>query len=221
MAYLAGVSTQKVSMGIAKPLDYELSLGEVGQVKARLNDLRLRMTAYYAATIPGDDSVRRKLFEFVRGLGADMIVCSPEPAALAALDKLANEFAINIALTNRDPKGALAPLEQLSPRVGSQRGSGRLDGEWNRAAHRPRAAERPCAGSEPAGPERAWPEGPQCRAGRGYRQSGGVYLQLSRLQPPHAPANYPLPYGRDGGSPRVEGKPLFFAWIRPVRATSG
>ena len=81
----------------------------VAKVKARLNELRLRMPAYYAESMPGDPGSRRKLFAFAKGLGADMIVAPVEPASLAELDKLANELAMNVAVVSRgDPKSALA-----------------------------------------------------------------------------------------------------------------
>ena len=118
MAFVEGVSTQKVGSDIPKNLDYNLTPAEVDKVKARLNELRLRMPAYHAETIPGDRVARRKLFEFARSLGADMIVCSPERALIAELDSLANEFAINVAVVNRNPNGALLQVKELSKRTG-------------------------------------------------------------------------------------------------------
>jgi len=58
------------------------------------------------------------MFEFARALGADMIICSPQPASLAELDNLANEFAIDVAVVNRNPNAALAAVEQRSKRIG-------------------------------------------------------------------------------------------------------
>jgi hypothetical protein len=83
LAFVEGVSTQVVGSEIPKKLDYNLAPDEVAKVKVRLNELRLRMPAYYAESMPADPGSRRKLFEFAKGLGADMIVAPVEPASLA------------------------------------------------------------------------------------------------------------------------------------------
>jgi len=123
LAFVEGANTQVISSEISKNLDYNLSSDEVAKVKARLNELRLRMPAYYAESMPGDPGSRRKLFAFAKGLGADMIVAPVEPASLAELDKLANELAMNVAVVSRrDPKSALAARPRS--RHNSQRQAG-------------------------------------------------------------------------------------------------
>ena len=117
-AYVEGVSTQKVSAEIARNLDYNLGPEEVDKVKFRLSELRLQMPAYRMETLPKDAAARRKVFEFAKGLGVDLVVCSPESAMFAELDKLADEFGINVALVARDPKTALQSMSGLSKRIG-------------------------------------------------------------------------------------------------------
>jgi type 1 glutamine amidotransferase/sugar phosphate isomerase/epimerase len=212
MAFVEGVSTQKVSADIPKNLDYNLTPAEVDKVKARLNELRLRMPAYYAETIPADQISRRNLFEFARSLGIDMIVCSPERASLADLDKLANEFMINVAVMNLNPKGALVQVEQLSRRTGFS-----VDlGAWQEAGTKPIAGlaqlkDRVLAASL-RDRSALGAKGRDVALGAGVADPTAFLLQLSRLQPPNRPVGYPPAPGHDGGGQRAEVKPLFFAF---------
>jgi len=120
LAFIEGFSTQKVSAGISKSLDYNLTAAELAAVKNRLAELRLKMAAYHADIVASDDGTRRKLFEFAKALGVETIVCAPEPASVPVLDKLASEYGINVALESRarDPKSVLSAIEGSNPRVG-------------------------------------------------------------------------------------------------------
>src|SRR5882757_9803170 len=98
LSAIEGVSTQTVSAEISKPLDYHLSADEVMKVKNRLDELRLRMPAYFIAALPADESSQRKAFDFAKELGADMIIVPAEPASFAGLDKLAANTGMNVAV---------------------------------------------------------------------------------------------------------------------------
>ena len=212
MAFIEGVSTQKVSPDISKNLDYNLTPAEIDRVKARLNELRLRMPVYYAEKIPGDEASRRRLFEFVRNLGGDMIVCSPERESLAELDRLANEFGIDVAVVNRDPRGVLDNIEGLSKRIGFS-----VDlGEWLKAWIKPltglgQLKDRVLAVSLADRSAKAHDVAPSA----GPADPKTFLLQLSRLQPPNPPVDYPP--GHDGGGPKAQVKPLFVA-LKPAGA---
>jgi type 1 glutamine amidotransferase len=118
LAFIEGFSDQKVSAQFPKNLDYHLSTDEVGAVKNRLAELKLKMPAYRVTTL-GPDENGRKTFEFAKSLGVETIVADPEPASLAAIGKLANEFAINVATSARDPKTLATTLQNLDPRIGA------------------------------------------------------------------------------------------------------
>src|ERR1700752_1223742 len=89
---------QNVRSDNPKPLDYHLTADEVTKVKNRLDELRLRMPAYYLEALPADENSQRKAFEFAKELGADLIVVSAEPGSFIALDKLANDTGMNVAV---------------------------------------------------------------------------------------------------------------------------
>ena len=116
--YVEGSSTQ---------LNSNLSPDELAAATNRLRAFSLRMVAYRVESLGADDAARRKVFAFAKAMGVEMIVSSPDPAALADIDKLANEFSINFAIQNRgrketpaywNPKGMLTVLEGRSKRIG-------------------------------------------------------------------------------------------------------
>ena len=207
MALVEGVSTQKVSAQVAKNLDYNLTAAELDKVKARLNELRLVMAAYDAGVIPSDEASRRKVFGFAKSLGADMIVGSADAASLPALDKLANEMSMNVAVVNKDPKSLVASLTGLSDRIGLSADTG----AWMEAGVKPLAAvaqlkdrllavnlrDRNALGAK----------GHNVTAGTGATGVEPFLVAMSKLQPPKIQAD--LPPMTDGGAQKSDGNPVF------------
>jgi hypothetical protein len=118
LSAVEGVSTQQVSAEIPKHLDYHLTADEVTKVKNWLDELRLRMPAYFIDALPGDESSRRKAFEFAKELGADTIIVPAGPASFAELDKLANDTGMNVAVVSQNTAAAMDTLEHLSSHIG-------------------------------------------------------------------------------------------------------
>jgi len=114
---IEGFSTQQVSYEIPKKLDYKLAPGERAAIMNRLRDLNVRMPAYHVENIAADDN-GRKVFEFAKSLSVETIISTPEAASLPGLDKMANEFGINVAVEVRHPKSMLSALEGRSKRIG-------------------------------------------------------------------------------------------------------
>jgi hypothetical protein len=113
LAYVEGVSTQKISAEIRKNLDYNLTVEERAVVKNTLRTWGMRMPAYRLESFPADEASRRKVFEFAKDLGVETIIARGEASPLPALDKLATEFAVNVALEDGPVR-----LEGLSKRIG-------------------------------------------------------------------------------------------------------
>jgi type 1 glutamine amidotransferase/sugar phosphate isomerase/epimerase len=121
LGYVEGSNNQWVSPEIRKNLDYNLTPAELTVVKNRLSKFHVQMLAYRVDTLGPDDATRRKVFEFAKAMGVEMIVSAAMPASLPGIDKLTNEFDINFAMESRgDPKRVLAELQGLSNRVGVQ-----------------------------------------------------------------------------------------------------
>jgi type 1 glutamine amidotransferase/sugar phosphate isomerase/epimerase len=100
-------STQLTSAEVPKPLDVRLRPGERNAVVYRLRELNQQVLAYRAGDLGAD---ARPVFELAKAFNAPLVVTSADgidAARLSVLEKLADEFAIGVAL---EPKGDPAPL---------------------------------------------------------------------------------------------------------------
>lgn len=119
LTYIGGDSGQRVSPSIEKNLDFQLSPEEVGFVKQRLAELKLKMTAYRVDGIPSDQDAQQKLFDFAKELGVEMIVLAKAPSSLTDLDALASKSGIKVAIESQDnPTELMHSIQSLSPHVG-------------------------------------------------------------------------------------------------------
>lgn len=95
-------------------------------VKKKLQEARIRLVNYGVTGLSKDEKAARKTFEFAKDMGIETIVSEPEIDALEVLDKLAEEYKINVALHNHpkpsrywDPQTVLDALKGRSKRVGA------------------------------------------------------------------------------------------------------
>jgi type 1 glutamine amidotransferase len=117
LAAVEGDSTQRVSAQIPKPLDYRLAPGERDAVRERMVALNLRMPLYRISALE-DEPTARSVFEFAKGLGVETIAVERMPQSLGAIEKLADEFGINVALSGPQ-KTVLEALEGRRLRIGA------------------------------------------------------------------------------------------------------
>ncbi len=206
--FIEGSSTQKVSPEIPKNLDYDLSPEELAKVKHRLSELRLGMQAYRVDTIPAGESARRKLFGFAKSLGVETIVTRASTEAVAEIERLADEFKVNVAFESSNPGNLMRALEGRGKRIGVS-----LDtGSWMQAGISPvdglklvndrllsiTLKDRSAIGGG----------GREVELGSGALGMEQFFLALAKLAPPGTP---PLPTCGDCAGPRVPVKPLFVA----------
>lgn len=111
LGVIEAFSTQKVSAQIAKNFDSGLTADEQATVKARFRALAMHLGAYSVGRIGPDD---RKALEFAKAMGADMVVGGADIASLPAIDKLAGEVGIKVAVENKDLKALGAAVGGLS-----------------------------------------------------------------------------------------------------------
>ncbi len=117
LAIVEGDSAQKVSVQIPKPLDHTLAAGERNAVRERMIALNVRMAVYIAAEVSADASTARRQFEFAKELGIETIAVDRIPAAMPAIEKLAEEYGVNLALSG-NPKSLAGLLEAHGRRIG-------------------------------------------------------------------------------------------------------
>jgi len=106
LAYMGGLSFQKVSEQIPKDLEPGLSDDEIRQIRQKLDATGLRLLTYYIQDIPGDAAGCRRVFEFGRKLGIETFMSEPAPQALDTVARFCDEYDIKVALHNHDQKGS-------------------------------------------------------------------------------------------------------------------
>ncbi len=96
------------------------------EVLARLKAADVKLMNYGVVGLSADEAEDRKVFEFAKKMGIETIVSEPPQEVFSLLDKLTEEYKINVALHNHpapsrywDPKVTLAALEGHSKRIGS------------------------------------------------------------------------------------------------------
>jgi sugar phosphate isomerase/epimerase len=133
---IAGLGIRHVEPCFFLPLSKEqpdlktsemLSADQRRELKKRLADRGMAMTNYYAP-IEGDAAVYRKIFDFAKEMGVKNLVAEPPAEAFEALDKLCDEYKINLTIHNHpkgenskywQPENVLAVCEGRSKRIGS------------------------------------------------------------------------------------------------------
>ncbi|HWH68187.1 MAG TPA: ThuA domain-containing protein, partial [Candidatus Sulfotelmatobacter sp.] len=106
LPYIGGSSSQMVGKDLAKGFGPELSDAELTTIRLRLESAGLRLLTYDIRELPNDEAACRRLFEFGRKLGIETFIAAPQSEALDRLEKLCDEYAINLAVRNADGKTA-------------------------------------------------------------------------------------------------------------------
>ena len=134
VASVEASSTQVTSFEVPKPLDQRLQTNERTAVVYRLREIGETIMAYRIDNIGADPAMRRRVFEFGKSINVPLIITAADAANLAELDKLAEEFEINVALESKgDPKSVMTALEGRGKRMGV---SAHL-GAWAQAGVKP------------------------------------------------------------------------------------
>jgi sugar phosphate isomerase/epimerase len=128
LPYMGGLSFQKVSSEIDKNFEPGLTDDELKQIRLKLDSAGIRLLTYYYHDIPGDEAGCRKVFEFGRKIGIETFMSEPAVDALDTIEKLCDEYDINVAIHNHDqkaspvywnPEGILKVCRGRSRRVGA------------------------------------------------------------------------------------------------------
>ncbi len=107
LQYVGGLNVQKVSDGIPKNFDYNLSDEELLKVRRKLADAGLSMLTYYIFDIPGDRETVDRIFEFGRKMGIETFISEPAIENLDLIEEYCEKYNIKLAIHNHG--------ESLSP----------------------------------------------------------------------------------------------------------
>ncbi len=118
-----------------------------GQVREMLARHGLTVVNYGVVGLKADEAEARRIFDFAREMGIETVVSEPEdtPACWQLLDRLTQEYGINLAVHNHpkpshywDPKVVLERVRGLNPRIGACADTG----HWLRSGVEPLEALR-------------------------------------------------------------------------------
>jgi sugar phosphate isomerase/epimerase len=121
-AYFLKLSKEKPDLTCSESLSAE----NRKEMKKRMDDLGIKMPTFYGQ-LEADKTKYRGIFDFAKEMGAETIVAEPPIEALADIDKLCEEYKINLAIHNH-PEGSgsaywnpdvfVKAVEGQSPRIG-------------------------------------------------------------------------------------------------------
>jgi type 1 glutamine amidotransferase len=111
---IEGSNKQQVSPEIHKTLEYNLSAAEIESVKAALKTAAVQLRGYRVDGLTAD----RRVFDFAKALGCDLILGNPAKDSLGDIDKLATESGVKVALTISDPKAAMTAVAGRGKLIG-------------------------------------------------------------------------------------------------------
>jgi type 1 glutamine amidotransferase len=109
-----GSSTQRVSADIQKNLDHNLTEAEIASIRERMGPVR--MLAYRVSALPADAATRRRVLQFAKQMGAD-VVAVPANTDLSGLDAIVDELDVDVAVLT-DAAGFAKSLQGRTTRLG-------------------------------------------------------------------------------------------------------
>jgi sugar phosphate isomerase/epimerase len=120
--YLEIYPGQKLKPGSTETMNRKMSDAVCDEVKKKLEEAGgLKLVAYGVDAIPNDEAGARKMFEWAKKMGIQVLVTETTPTE--TLDKLCNEFNIRMALHNHPqswpPDKVLEACKDRSKLVGS------------------------------------------------------------------------------------------------------
>ncbi len=85
-------------------LSTDASSEQITEIKKKVSDLGLTISAHGVNRLSGDAAANRKIFEFAKALEIPTITADPDPDSFDNLDVLVKEFDIRVAIHNHGPK---------------------------------------------------------------------------------------------------------------------
>jgi len=104
LLYIGGWNLQMVSSEIPNKFDEQLTNDELKQVRLKLDAAGVRLLTYHIHLMPSDEAGCRKVFEFGRKMGIETFIAEPPPDVLNTIERLCDEYDINLAISNYDEK---------------------------------------------------------------------------------------------------------------------
>ncbi|HYG35118.1 MAG TPA: sugar phosphate isomerase/epimerase family protein [Clostridia bacterium] len=144
--YIEAFEGQRLSPASEVKVGVDMPAEAIEQLRRKLASANVKLTSVYIHSLPGDEPACRRAFEFCGKLGIQTIVSEPEPEALNVIERLCDEYRINVAIHNHaqgksrywHPQEVLKVCEGRSPRIGACADLG----HWQRSGIKPVDAVR-------------------------------------------------------------------------------
>ncbi|MHB1036280.1 MAG: sugar phosphate isomerase/epimerase family protein [Pirellulales bacterium] len=138
--YIEAYPGQKLSKTASVGVDHSASDETIAQIKEICKAADIRLVNYGVVGLSANEAESRKVFEFAKKAGIRTIVSEPPEDAFDLVDKLCDEYKINVALHNHpkpshywDPETVLKVCKGRSKRIGSCADTG----HWMRSGINP------------------------------------------------------------------------------------
>lgn len=127
LKYAEAFPGQRLSPDLPEDVKFEHTMSEENRQLAqkKLDEAGVKLLCYGVVGISSNEEEARKLFDFAKVMGIETIVSEPPRKNLPYVDKLANEYGINVAIHNHpkpslywDYNVAVEALKDCSPRLG-------------------------------------------------------------------------------------------------------
>ncbi|MHC4637950.1 MAG: family 16 glycoside hydrolase [Planctomycetota bacterium] len=96
------------------------------ELKQKLNDAQIKLINYGVVGLPNDEAKCRKIFDFAKDMGIETIVSEPPEDAFDLIERLCEEYKINVAIHNHpkeshywNPETVLKVCKGRSKRIGA------------------------------------------------------------------------------------------------------
>ncbi|HPD15783.1 MAG TPA: sugar phosphate isomerase/epimerase [Planctomycetota bacterium] len=149
LRYIEGFTWQKLSARKPNVVTNEtMSADDRKEAKARLADLGVQLVSCYCQAM-AQEAACRKLFDWAKEMGMEILVAEPPANAYEMLDKLLGEYQLSLAVHNHPkPSGYWSPEVFLKAAEGRTRRIGVCGdtGHWARSGIKPADALRQLEG---------------------------------------------------------------------------
>jgi sugar phosphate isomerase/epimerase len=126
LGYIEAYPGQRISAQIGEGIGEGTSAENRKAVKKKLEDAGVKLVNYGVCGLSKDEAASRRTFEFAKDMGIETIVSEPAQDAFDTLDKLCEDYRINVALHNHpkpspywDPDTVLRLTKGHSKRIGA------------------------------------------------------------------------------------------------------
>jgi len=120
--------------------DHNMSPEIREEVKAKLRDAGVTLVNYGVVGLSNDEAANRVVFDFAKDMGIETIVSEPPPDAFELIDRLCQEYDINVAIHNHpkpsrywNPEKVVKVCQGRSKRIGACADTG----HWMRSGIEP------------------------------------------------------------------------------------